>query len=141
MYRFETLEGWPVNMPHQEEFAEFLNGYVDAVYFTDFVEGYAENPAIEDGDEDIPGCCGLFSIEAQEEILQDCVDFFFWNFLYIQDDPNQAGQGFWFTRNRHGSGFMDGHWPKNVDHVLTVAAMDFSEVHPYDGDDGFVYFG
>ena len=44
---------------------------------------------------------------------------------------------FWLTRNRHGSGFWEGHYENGK--VLTDIAQSFGEVETYEGDDHLLY--
>lgn len=42
---------------------------------------------------------------------------------------SHGGHDFWLTRNRHGAGFWDGDWPKEIGKKLTEASHAFGEVH------------
>ena len=44
---------------------------------------------------------------------------------------SQLGHDFWLTRNRHGSGFWDGDYPKLLGEKLTVTAYSFGECNLY----------
>jgi hypothetical protein len=50
-----------------------------------------------------------------------------------------AGHDFWLTRNGHGAGFWDGHWPEPAADVLTRLAHSFGYSDLYRGDDGKLY--
>lgn len=39
-----------------------------------------------------------------------------------ENNAGRAGHDFWLTRNRHGAGFWDGDWPKELGEELTKAA-------------------
>jgi len=56
------------------------------------------------------------------------------------EDYTQAAHDFFLTRNGHGAGFRDGHWPDNAGQVLYKAANGKGSHEPYVGDDGMVYF-
>ena len=43
----------------------------------------------------------------------------------------QAGHDFWLTRNRHGAGFMDGHWYMPIAGFLTDLSHSFGRVDLY----------
>lgn len=51
----------------------------------------------------------------------------------------RGGSDFWLTRNRHGSGYWDGDWPKPEATRLTDAAHGFGEVDLYVGDNGKIH--
>lgn len=46
---------------------------------------------------------------------------------------------FWLTRNRHGAGFWDGDYPKEIGEALTKLAHSFGECDLYIGDNGQIY--
>lgn len=46
---------------------------------------------------------------------------------------------FWLTRNRHGAGFWDGDYPKEIGEALTELAHSFGECDLYIGDNGQIY--
>ncbi len=50
-----------------------------------------------------------------------------------------GGHDFWLTRNRHGAGFWDGDWDKEVGKRLTESCREFGEVWIDVGDDGKIY--
>lgn len=52
----------------------------------------------------------------------------------------QAAHDFFLTRNGHGAGFRDGHWPDDAGQVLYKAANGKGSHEPYVGDDGMLYF-
>ncbi len=57
----------------------------------------------------------------------------------IGDEVSRAGNHFWLTRNRHGTGFWDGDWPEPAATRLTDAAHAFGEYNLYIGDDGKIH--
>jgi hypothetical protein len=82
-----------------------------------------------------------FASETIEQIKTDCKAFQARaGELLANIDPGQAGHDFWLTRNHHGAGFWDRGLGELGDQ-LTEISQDFSEVSPYQGDDGKVYLG
>jgi hypothetical protein len=57
----------------------------------------------------------------------------------LDSDQGQNGHDFWLTRNRHGAGFWDRGYPKDIATRLTNAAHAYGEVDLYVGDDGVIY--
>jgi hypothetical protein len=55
--------------------------------------------------------------------------------------PEMAGHDFWLTRNRHGAGFWDRGYPKDIGDRLTDIAHGYGESYLYVGDDSLVYVG
>ncbi len=55
------------------------------------------------------------------------------------DCYGRAGHDFWLTRNGHGAGFWDGHWPEPMASKLDKASKSFGGLDLYMGDDGKVY--
>lgn len=55
-------------------------------------------------------------------------------------EHTQVAHDFWLTRNRHGAGFWDGDYDKDLGDVLTALAHTFKEICVYVGDDGRIYF-
>lgn len=51
----------------------------------------------------------------------------------------QAGHDFWLTRNGHGAGFSDGHWPEPAAAALDLAADAQPTFDLYVGDDGMIW--
>lgn len=80
-----------------------------------------------------------FSEPTLRELLEDCRDFQAAHAEDIASDPGRAGHDFWLTRCRHGAGFWDGDWPKDVGKRLTEASKVYGNVDLYVGDDGKIY--
>lgn len=80
--------------------------------------------------------------ETLKYMIADCSAFqtLFWEDL-SDLDLEQAGHYFWLTRNRHGAGFWDGDYAKEVGKRLTDASHKFGEVDLYVGDDRKIYQG
>jgi hypothetical protein len=72
--------------------------------------------------------------------IDDCREFQQANGNLFSDDPSRAGHDFWLTRNRHGAGFWDGDWPKDIGQKLTQASHNWGGVDVYVGDNGKLYF-
>jgi hypothetical protein len=81
-----------------------------------------------------------FAPEALALARRDCERFLAENASDIAGNYQQAGHDFWLTRNRHGAGFWDGDWPKEVGKRLTKASHAYGETDVYVGDDRRLYF-
>lgn len=87
------------------------------------------------------------SESAKERMVADCAKFqgdyvAKLNALdYCSGDfpETQVAHDFWLTRNRHGAGFWDGDYPKEIGDVLTELAHSYGECDLYVGDDGLIY--
>lgn len=77
--------------------------------------------------------------EAVEKMREDWEDFCKANAEDIEVDLVQAAHDFWLTRNRHGAGFWDGHWPQDVADRLTKSAHAYGEVYLQADDDGSIH--
>lgn len=114
---------------------QFINGYIEAMYFTDVNE-----------DSDIPVGSEL-SDESWDYIRYDCLTFIKDNERTLYDvinnsyayDATQAGRDYWFTRNGHGTGYWDRSLPERASKTLTQSATDQGTMTPYLGDDGFIW--
>src|SRR5512146_2610516 len=77
------------------------------------------------------------------EMVRDCMLFQRDNADLMEtmtlDDESFAGHDFWLTRNRHGAGFWDGDWPKEVADRLTEYSHNAGSYDLYVGDDGLIY--
>lgn len=123
------------DMPEFKSLPEFVQGYIECMFFTDT-------------DEDDDGCSikpdsGYYQLskDALDQILSDCNAFF--------ERPGVpeaigdkslviAGHDFWYTRNGHGCGYLDRDGYADRD-LLDEAAKTFGECYPCTGDDGLVY--
>lgn len=70
-----------------------------------------------------------FDEKSLDSLHKDCVSFFSNNFEMIKDNPSLAGHDFFLTQNRHGAGFWDGDWPKEVGEKLTKESHNYGEVN------------
>lgn len=115
---------------------EFVQGYIEAMFFTE--SGEPHDP--------IKARHGYYNLSdgALNQILEDCNAFFERDLVTESLGDAQlkgAGRDFWYTRNGHGVGFWcrdPGHY-NDPDH-LTKVSESFGEANPYSGDDGFIYF-
>jgi hypothetical protein len=55
------------------------------------------------------------------------------------DVTEQLAHDYILTRNRHGVGFRDGDWGKEMGDLLTKLAQGKPEIEAYVGDDGLIY--
>lgn len=76
------------------------------------------------------------------EMIRDCAMFQRDNADLIHElsEPKKelAGHDFWLTRNRHGAGFWDGNWPKEVADRLT-AYSHLTGSYDLMTDNGLIY--
>jgi len=110
----------------------FTKGYIGGALWSeldDEEEPLDKNYEIED-----------IAPEALAEMIADAAKFQTENWEDIQDDLFKAGLDFWLTRNRHGAGFWDGDWPKEVGKRLTKNSHAYGEVHLYVGNDRLLYY-
>jgi hypothetical protein len=123
-----------VNKFSQEEYEDFLSGYIEAMKFADAPE-----------DEEYTD----LSQESIGSAHKDCLTFLSMAYETIQrsshvpgshDDTkmNHAGRDFWYTRQGHGCGLWDGDW--ELGDELTVIAKKFRSIDVYVGDDELLYF-
>lgn len=100
-------------MSEESDLKAFINGYDEAVNFTD-PDGYYDEEMESQGHED----CRAF-VKAQMVDLRAALEGGRpWDYL---------GHDFWLTRNRHGAGY----WDRGLGDLgdrLTEAAMAFGEV-------------
>jgi hypothetical protein len=68
-----------------------------------------------------------------QEFLVKCGD------LLTDLDLSDVAHDFWLTRNRHGAGFWDGDYEKDIGEKLTEIAHSFGEIDLYVGDDNKIY--
>lgn len=82
---------------------------------------------------------------AVKKIFADCKKFIRDNtdaLIATGARAEQNGHDFWLTRNRHGVGFWDRGYPKELGDALTRASQKFGEQSPYVGDsNGKIYLG
>lgn len=99
-------------------FAQFIRAYVEAVYFT------------ETGDEGQPPATAELTDGLLVEAYVECYEFFVRYRHLFNEQYEQAGHDFWFTRQGHGVGFWGSGRPYPLDHRrrLTEAAKAWGEV-------------
>ena len=72
------------------------------------------------------------SMRARAKAAADCDAFRRENARDLEGlDEGQVAHDFWLTRNRHGAGFWDGDYEKEVGKRLTDSAHKFGEVNLY----------
>ena len=116
----------------------FTRGYLIAAEFTSQEEiGGADewdDSAIAKASED----CERFQNENWEDLMVYCEHIS----THGYSDSECAGMDFWYSRNRHGTGFWDRtELPEGLGDKLADAAKKFGEIDVYVGDSGLVYFG
>ena len=127
----------------EQEFNEFLNGYIEAMLGTELDDNddpLDRNYSVEDID---PKCYGRAQI--------DCMAFLFEAAWMIRQERRldyrwtnfeMAGHDLLLTRNGHGAGFWEeADWPAYGDSLDKLCEKFFKEVNAYVGDDGKVYIG
>lgn len=79
------------------------------------------------------------------EMVRDCESFRSDNAEtmgeFSRADDERAGHDFWLTRNRHGAGFWDGAWRKDIADRLTEYSHNAGSYDLYVGDDNLIYGG
>ena len=81
-----------------------------------------------------------FAPETLELIRKDCEKFLeLIKGIEVEESDSKIAHDFWLTRNRHGAGFWDGDYPKEVGEKLTEISKKFGEINLYSGDDGKLY--
>lgn len=117
------------------ELDSFVQGYLEAMFFTDCNPDEPElaDMGFSDLDplslEEAIAECGRFTHLAKTLLPQayDCTDY----------DEQAAGRDFWYTRNGHGVGFWDrDQLPKELGRSLSALARKFGNIDAYAGDDG-----
>lgn len=125
-------------------FREFFDAYVETALWSS-----TDTPPSDSNPDPEPVPLDRFpeSETLRSDLLPDAESFYrfhheLWT-LHGWTDA-QAGQDFWLTRNRHGTGFWDRYDPIHPNHEraalqLTDASHAYGEVYLYLGDDGKVY--
>ena len=124
------------------DFAEFVNGYTQALYWSssDEVDGETVNldryPTSTAADDHCRAACLAF-FEANRADIDEAAT------VYVSAQGStgyeMAGHDFALTRNGHGAGFWDGDLPEELGARLTEASKIVGECWPYVGDDYHVY--
>jgi hypothetical protein len=110
-----------------------------------FLESYLETAAWSSTDENGEPLDSLtyadveWSSGALAQAKSDCQAFIQQTTNLVESTP-QVAHDFWLTRNHHGSGFLDGDYPKELGEQLTKIAHSFGECNIYVGDDKQFYF-
>lgn len=97
----------------------FIKAYFEALDFT------------ETGDVGQPEHGADLEVYYQREQVIDCLSFYQRIACYISDEQiEDAGRDFWFTRNGHGVGFWDGDWTLHGE-MFTKRAEGYGETDAY----------
>lgn len=72
-----------------------------------------------------------FDEESLTKLKGDCLNFFNNNYSKIKNNLELAGHDFWLTSQRHGAGFWDGNWEKEIGNELTKDSHEYSERNFY----------
>ena len=75
------------------------------------------------------------------QMVTDCIEFRKANHEDLSQAGSEAqnGHDFWLTRERHGAGFWDRGYPRQLGQRLTDAAHAYGSLELYVGDDDLVY--
>jgi hypothetical protein len=131
----------------RHQLTEFERGYFEAMEFTEEEQLFEYD---ELGTIRRIGCEG-FSDEAIAKVREECKDFqetnaklleTYYSLDCVPPGAYSAGTDFWFTRNRHGTGFWDRCYDpahKVTLDALSKAAKAFGEQYVTLGDDGKLY--
>ena len=111
-------------------------------YLQDYIETALWSSIDHNTDEPLDKNYSIDDIDA--ETLKRCqidIDAFIERAGNLLDDLNDSPimHDFWLTRNRHGAGFWDGDYPKEIGEKLTDLSHSFGEIDFYVGDDGRLY--
>lgn len=121
-----------------------LYGYLSAAYFADGEEEWEDDEkewsaaAVDRAKAD----CAKFLAKAQPYIDGYCrsVDIPLVGFEWL-DRYAHAGRDFWYTRQGHGCGFLDGDWGDDLGQQLYRVSESFQETYLHLGDDECLHFG
>lgn len=110
---------------------------------TEFVDAYIKCAlwaSTDDDGEPLDGTYDTddFTPEAIATITTDCNGFWNDHHAILATDAERAGADFFLNRNRHGSGFWDGHWGEHGT-TLSDAAKVWGSQDLYVGDDGKIH--
>jgi len=109
----------------------FLQGYVEALFFTEVTPDSEESMQGKDVDD--------ISFSLARQMIRDCKVFGTAHGRDIDSAYESAGHDFWLTRNGHGAGFWDGDWPKEEGERMDATSKAFGSCEIYAGDDGLLY--
>ncbi|GAA6622766.1 hypothetical protein [Scytonema sp. NUACC26] len=110
---------------------EFTFAYIEAALWS----------SLDDDDEPMDKHYSIEDIHVftLEEMIADCHSFQEKAGDRLHNNWEQAGHDFWLTRNRHGCGFWDGFWDKELGKELTDLSHSFGEYDLYVGNDDLIY--
>jgi hypothetical protein len=133
----------------------FLDGYVEALLWSESCNGTIHDPDHEHAYDDRPEDCDTsldrfydsedLAADSMAEISNDVLDFVVTNWADLQEfarltqrPADYAGHDFLLTRNHHGVGFWD-RGAGELGDRLTAASDPYGNMGAYVGDDGKVY--
>jgi len=123
---------WPLRPPPKpEELDKFTRSYIETALWSSTDEvgvPLDENYDIHD-----------IAPETLRKMAEDTAAFQESNWDDIKFALERAGHDFWLTRNRHGAGFWDGDWPRDVGRRLTEESHPYGTFDLYVGDDGKIH--
>lgn len=115
----------------------FTAAYIEALYF------------IDTGDVEQPPTDAELAEDTRLDIEADCRSWWRRFGCYVTTEQCQAafsnqavvqaGHDFHMTRNGHGVGFWESHWPEQYRELLTQGAQKYGTLEIYLGDDGLIY--
>jgi hypothetical protein len=134
---------------------DFASGYIEALFFTSNCPGVDSEEFLTDdhqeamregsADGTLPADVGAAELapDALQSIIRDCQTFQTEAAELLKQaynrgySPEQAGRDFWFTRNRHGVGFLDRDALKEggLGHKLSAIARTYGESNAWFGND------
>lgn len=81
------------------------------------------------------------SVETVNDARADLADFYDALPVEIRDayTAEALAHDFWLTRNRHGAGFWDGDYPREIGQLLTERSHGYGSVDLSVGDDGKIH--
>ena len=115
-----------------KDFDQFFKAYITAALWSSTDE--IGNPLDKNYSMD------SFDEESLRILRAHAISFYSRMWYYIEHEvparePSDAGHDFWLTSNGHGSGYLDGDWPKYED-MLTKLSKCYPEINITVGDDG-----
>lgn len=114
---------------------EFFFAYLECAIFTG-----CRYPTTDGNPERLDSVASVDTIppDIVDTLRADCADFWAANARFISRNPKQAGHDFHLTRNRHGAGFWDGDWPRDLGGYLSILSHAYgaAELAAYPNESG-----
>ena len=105
------------------EFDKFFHAYIECALWASSDMNSEEDTSLLN----LKYSIDEFDKKSLRILEKDCESFFKDNFELISEDLERAGHDFFLTSNRHGAGFWDGDWPKEVGEKLTKESHNYGE--------------